>query len=284
MHPDADILRALDLYRSLPVPAPLWHRIAAVPVSGRDRIARLARIVARDPLLTVEFLEALGRPVLGHPGPQEILETVQVCGTAAARDLLLEILVKDSVFRWSLPGSGLDPATWWRHSLGTAAAAVRVAARVRGASARSCHEAALLHDAGVLAVDRLAPQVLCAAGVGAEPTRDDDIRVLDASHHELGRRMAEPWRLGERSLSAILHHHHPMSAPPEHRTVACVVCVADTLMSPEDEWWYGGGPEEEYRNALAYLGLDEPALDDIRASVQVDLVRFGTVLNVPTRH
>lgn len=288
MHqPDTDTLRSLDALAGLPLSPDLWKDLSAVDDAAPDAVERLVEIIRGDPVLAAEFTEAVRGTRCVAPGAGEVRRAVQARGTTSARCLVLTILVKHGLLEWARPGSQLDLSTWWRHSLGTALAGTRICALVPVRSVTACYAAGLMHDAGILAVDRYAPQVLDAIWMAsrmAEGAAAEDERILGASHPELGRILSERWSLPEDSLDAVFRHHAPMSAEPRNRSLACVICVADVLMSPDWAWWYGGGPEEEYRNALAHLGLDEYRLRHVRDGAESDLRRLGSVLRWPRSH
>ena len=289
MGPDADHLESLKLFAQMPSAPPLWRRIDAVVGEERDAPGRLAALVSTDPVLTAEFVRDVHGGGTSGLAFRELLGAIQLRGITGSKRLILATLVKHGLVDWARPGSRLDRPTWWRHSVGTALAAGQIATLIKGASPKACHCAGLFHDAGILAVDWLAPQLLMSVGVPGEAADmqapdDTEERILGVAHVDFGRAMAANWAAPESALEGVSKHHAPLGATAEHRAVACIVCVADVLMSPAGAWWYGGGPEEEYRNALFHLRLEEHRLERVRDRVESELEQLSGLLLLPTRH
>jgi putative nucleotidyltransferase with HDIG domain len=285
--PQSHDLRALLSVTTLPPVPDALRAMWQLPDDLRAAPPRLAGIVERDPVLTSDLL----RVVAGvHAGfgrrAATVLDAVSLLGAPAVKNLAIALLVKQDLLSWSRRSSQLDRAALWKHSVGTAFAATRLAALVKGASPVVAHAAGLLHDLGIVAVDLVAPQVLGALA-GADPEEavaGEDRKILGAAHVELGRMVAERWHFPEETLDGIAHHHAPMRAPARHRTMACLVCVADVMTSADSPWWCGGGPQEEYERAVAHLGLQELTVSKVREAAEVELAQAGELLRMVRRH
>lgn len=284
MPADTDTLRSLAVLRELPAAPKIWADLVAIDDAEPDAPDRCAAVITRDPVLAAGLVELVRGTSFLAVTEDEVRRVITSRGTESTRCLALALLFRTTMLRWGRPGSPLDRALWWQHSVGTAVAASRLA-RLMPVPALSCWAAGLLHDAGILAVDRLAPQLLwsgeCLEGTEAE---DDPGRILDVSHCTLGGMLAERWRLPLRCPSAVLRHHEPAKAHPGERTLASIVCVADVVMSPDWGWWYDGGPEEEYRNALDHLGLDEYAIRNLREESEAEIRGWQPLLRWPVAH
>ncbi len=285
MPADPDTLRSLDVLREMPAAPDVWADLVAIDDGDPDAVERCVRVIGRDPVLAADLVDAAGGAAFRAAGEADVRRAVASRGLVSTRCLVLSVLFRNEMLRWGRPGSPLDRMLWWQHSLGTAVAAGRVA-RMLTVSPLAGHAAGLLHDAGILAVDRLAPQVLWGQVPrdDAGPEEEYAGRVLDVSHTQLGGMLAERWRLPVRCPSAVLRHHEPTKANPGERTLASIVCVADVVMSPEWGWWYGGGPEEEYRDALAHLGLDEYAIRNLREETEAEMLAWRPLLGWPVAH
>jgi putative nucleotidyltransferase with HDIG domain len=188
--------------------------------------------------------------------------------------------VRDVVYSCTLPGmfshsaNGMDPATFWRHALGTAFVSQHCAQRLAMANTEKLYLAGLLHDIGILVnallFEAAFHRALAVAQSSETPLEEVEQQVLGFSHAESGRVLADLWHLPADVSGAIEFHHHPLNgdADPE---VTAVIYLADLLCRMRG-LGYG------YYEAREFHLASEPAWQFLQkkypAAAELDLARF----------
>jgi HD-like signal output (HDOD) protein len=176
------------------------------------------------------------------------------------------------VLRRDLEGYGEDRDAFWRHSLIAGAAASTVADLGGFSEWRTqCFTAGLVHDVGMLVIDRW----LVAEGRRLPKSADETAQrhaertLLGFDHAETGAALAEAWGFPDFLVTALRHHHSPLAAETDRRVVVAVAAgdlVASVLASHPDRAWPAPMVAE-----LAGLGYAATDFDELRLDLAGDL-------------
>jgi len=113
----------------------------------------------------------------------------------------------------------------WTHSVGVGAFAMFLARDLR-IDEESAFLGGLLHDVGKIAI---APEIGRIEKTRGVKLSDAEIAALLELHHvEVGRAVAQHWKLPE-FVHAVIAHHHGPQAPERDRKLAAAVDLADKL-------------------------------------------------------
>ncbi len=239
------ILRRIQTLPTLP---PVALRLLALTSDDEANAADVVRLVESDPALTATVLRLCR--VADRAGSRRdpmptLTRAVALLGFNALRNAVLTAGVLQSVPppHPSVAGAapGLDRPGFWRHSLGVAVAAERLA-RLRPVlqiAPELAFVAGLLHDLGKLALDHVLPQAYAEVVALARTHRGDlaawETRVLGVDHHRAGRRLAEHWGLPVALAGAMALHRAPALGEPGGAASAAgdlprLIGVADALV------------------------------------------------------
>ncbi|MBS0346963.1 MAG: HDOD domain-containing protein [Proteobacteria bacterium] len=258
--------------RSLPampaVALELLHTLTETDASSAD-LADLARRIAQDQAITARVLRVANSPFYGlQSRVASINDAIVVLGFSAVRSLVLAAAVMAS-----LPGgpcTGFSQERFWRHVLGTAAAAQAIGKRL-GRPSEALFIAGLLHDIGRLALVVLYPASYASALASA---REQD-RTLQAAELELfgfdhaavGAALAEHWHFPDDIVDALAWHHQPGQGKADG--LAAIVHYADAIAQALDlDEAEDSQVADLQESAVASLGLDWDALRAILAETQ----------------
>jgi putative nucleotidyltransferase with HDIG domain len=194
--------------------------------SARD----LALVITDDQVLTARLLRLVNSSFYGFPQRiTTITGAIVLLGFDAIRHLLLTTSVFDI---FSDRNSNLQAAreSLWDHSLGCAVAAKVIGKHIRHEKVEELFVCALLHDIGKIVSMVYAQQDYDAA---TQLAAQKDIlfiaaenEILDYTHADTGRLLAERWNLPAMVADAIYYHHVPNRAG-EYAQEAAVVHLAD---------------------------------------------------------
>ncbi|MCO5295430.1 MAG: HDOD domain-containing protein [Fimbriimonadaceae bacterium] len=173
---------------------------------------------------------------------------------------------------------------FWKHSLAVALAA-RVLARMKApALAEEAYTAGLMHDMGLMIVDRFCPAELDRAIIGAQeqgkPLCDILEQVVGFHEAQVSGLMAERFRLGERIRHAIQFHLNPI-ADDKHQEASMLVSAANTLAHQCGYENQAPGVEMVMDPmAQAFLGMPDEQLAVIRTVVQAEVAKNEAAFNL----
>jgi HD-like signal output (HDOD) protein len=191
----------------------------------------LARTILEDQSLTARLLRLVNSPFYGFPRRiATVTEAVTILGFAPVRSLLLTASVVDLLVGEETPD--FSPTGLWEHSVGAAVGAGLLARYTRHEDREEVFVAGLLHDVGKLVLFHFVTKEFLAV---LETSRREDIpirtaeqRLLGFTHDQVGRLLAERWKLPVRLSEAIGCHHRPDLAQVGKREAA-LVHVAEAL-------------------------------------------------------
>jgi HD-like signal output (HDOD) protein len=184
-------------------------------------LAAVSDIIAQDIGMTAKILKLVNSAFFAlRREISSANHAVAYLGLDTIKSLVLSINAFSQLETRELEGFSL--AALWNHSLGTAAAAKRIA-QIEGAGPKVADEAfvsGLLHDAGKAALAFNFPQEYAQAlrdPVDGEVDRlGAEQRAFGASHADVGGYLLGLWGLPVPVVEAIALHHQPQLAADKH--------------------------------------------------------------------
>jgi putative nucleotidyltransferase with HDIG domain len=265
------------------------HDLPALPLVVHELIASfgredisigdLAAQVAQDQALTAKTLRLANSSFYGLQSKvRTIGQAIAVLGFDSIRALVTAAGVTGS-FPATAPG-GFDYDGFWRHAIGTALCTRGIARHV-GGNPEFAFVTGLLHDLGrLLLVTRFPAQYDAVMGQRAatdSPLLEAERMVLGLDHAQVGRALAQHWKLPELICRAIAHHHAPL--PGDFGDIPSMVHVANVLAHGLDL----AGDEDELvppivQGAWDSLKLDPVALRAVFAGAEAEFEEACQIL------
>jgi HD-like signal output (HDOD) protein len=264
---DPEILKQqlLDEVTQLPVGHDAALQLLVMFDDPSVSTAALGLVVESDPALTVQVLRTANSPFYGlSRRVGSVRQAITVLGFAMVRSLAAA-----KIFKLGNRGANVIPASYWRHSFTTAAAA-SVIARTSGAATNDAFSAGLLLDIGGALLRRHDParygEVLRQLAHGTYLI-DAEREVFELAHPEVSGFALERLRFPADVATAVSEHHlmPARGSSPLGRTLF----LADLLAHEVD-----GSPYEAnatLASGLEWLGYDADAatlVDQTRAGLQ----------------
>lgn len=230
------VIRADELYRRV-------HALPALPRAVMDALVMLRRddasaeecatCITRDQAITARTLRLANSAFYGVPGRvATVRDAICLLGRRTLRDLIATAAISEQFSPSHCPG--FDFNAFWRHSLGAAIAAQRLACEL-GGDDDMAFIGALMHDIGHLALATYFPvetgAVLAETRARDQPRHEVERALLGIDHAEVGAMIARHWRFPAPVVSAILHHHASPAAVSAGTldALVCQVHVADAI-------------------------------------------------------
>ncbi len=233
---------------------------------------RVRVVLERDPAMTANILKLANSAYYGvRRTISNVRDALVMLGNRAVSTLAFATGMAP-VLRRDLDGYGEGRDAFWRHSLVAGAASARAADLSGSGQWRlQCFTAGLVHDVGMLVIDRW----LVAEGHRL-PSYADEIgmrqaerELLGFDHAETGAALAEAWGFPEFLVTALRHHHTPLTAESDRRIVLAVAAgdlVASVLAADPEAPWPPTVVAE-----LAGLGFTATDFDELRLDLAGDL-------------
>ncbi len=274
---------------SLPTLPTVAHKVGEL-VNDPDSDSRaIAEVMKQDQSLTARVLALVNSAYYAIPGGvADIRRAISYLGYNTVYQLVLTV----SIFK-SLPGvsgTNFTVKELWKHSLGCAIAAEAIGKQIRFAAPEELFTAGLLHDIGKVAMatyfaDTLSAIVQAAVKEGksfSESERESGLM----SHGELGRRLAERWRLPGAIAAGIGFHHRlqpeaRVTLPRHLHPVADIVALADVVGR---RCKIGSGGDEQVpepdAEVMERLNLTAISLGKVEDAVPATIERSKTFLEL----
>jgi putative nucleotidyltransferase with HDIG domain len=255
------------------IPAVFLPLMKLLGNSGENvKLDEVVRLVSYDGTIAGQCLRMAGSPSFGLPKPPESIKgAVLTLGLRRVETILLTCCLGQAfpAKKWVL-----DPAIFWRHSLGCAMVCRKFSEKLATADAEKAYMSGLLHDLGLmvncLAFSKEFTTALERACHEEIPLNEAEHATMGFTHCETGQALAEKWKLAD-DIIEVIAYHHAIEQSQTARPLVALVHLSDLLCRMRD---LGYGYYERHMVDL----IADPAwailLKEYRDLEGVDLVRF----------
>src|ERR1700679_1227406 len=232
----------------------------------------VVRLVSYDGTIAAQCLRVAGSPLFGlAQPPKSIKAAVMSLGLRRVETMLLTCCLGQAfpAGKWVL-----DPAVFWRHSLGCAMVSRKFSEKLTAADGEKAYMSGLLHDIGFMVNCMVFPKEFAAA---LDRARQDEVPLDEAeqatmgfTHCETGRALAEKWKLTD-DITEVIAHHHALDQSRKAQPLVALVHLSDLLCRMRG---LGYGYYERHKVDLISDSAWVILLQQYRDLEGVDLVRF----------
>ena len=255
------------------IPAVFLPLLNLLSGSGENvNVDEVVRLVSYDNTIAAQCLRVAASPLFGMAlPPKSIKAAVISLGLRRVETILLTCCLGQAFpsKKWVL-----DPAVFWRHSLGCAMVCRKFSEKLGAADHEKAYMAGLLHDIGFMVNCLVFSSEFAKAmerALQEEIALDEAERLtMGFTHCETGRALAEQWKLAD-DVIEVIAHHHAIEQSQKSQPLVALVHLSDLLCRMRG---LGYGYYERHKVDL----VSDPAwailLKEHRDLEGVDLVRF----------
>lgn len=192
----------------------------------------LGKVIGHDPALTVKILRIVNSAYYAPKQPITTLtQAVMALGTRAVSALALSTSIYDMTGKWQ---TSLDRIKFWRHSLETAIASREIAKACRYQHSEEAFISGLLHDIGLLVLEKSFPDKFAyiwnQAESGEQLTELEE-NTWGTNHARVGQFLLEQWNIPAVISEAVGQHHNvfPPDAFDEDFKLSQIVLLANSI-------------------------------------------------------
>jgi putative nucleotidyltransferase with HDIG domain len=198
--------------------------------SEQVKLDEVVRLVSYDGAIAAQCLRVAGSPLFGLPKPPESIKgAVLTLGLRRVETILLTCCLGQA---FPVKKSALDPAVFWRHSLGCAMVCRKFSEKLAAADAEKAYMAGLLHDLGFLVNCLVFPHEFSTAIERAcqeeIPLGEAEQATMGFTHSETGQALAEKWKLAD-DITDVIAYHHAIEQSRKAQPLAALVHLSDLL-------------------------------------------------------
>jgi putative nucleotidyltransferase with HDIG domain len=203
-----NITKNIQSLPTLPTVYGVMTRAMENPLISNEKIAE---IISADQSTAFKILKVANSPFYGFRGKIDtVTKAILYLGLNEVKDIVLSLSVT-GMFSGSKNTGHLDPKELWAHSIAVGILA-RMIAQAHGIrEVENYFLAGILHDIGKLVLLKYAPneykQALSLISQKKCLIREAEIETFGFDHSEIGKILAEKWKLPENIISSIAFHH-----------------------------------------------------------------------------
>ena len=204
---------------------------------------------------------------------------VSVLGVNTLRSISISLGYQQILSKKAMGGANFDRTMFSHHNLAVAIGAKAIARILSPAIMEEMYVTGLMHDIGILALDRFCPMQLNTAIKRAEINKlclsQTISDTLGYDQYEVGAILSESWKLAPSMTNAIRFHNNPHGDPSNPLSTAIVI-GANYLAF---ECGYPEMPGVQYHAEAEIIfkefGLTEEQVETIKATIAAEIEQSG---------
>lgn len=247
-------------------------------------IKQIAKTISNDPALSGKIIKTVNSSYYGLTQPvSTISHALVILGLNSVRTLALGFTLVSS-FKGS-DGDEFDMNSVWRRCLYSAVGARLIAMRIDSLEYEEAFLGGLLQDLGLIAMVQALGQdyIQLLANVGDEHAmlRKHERQELELDHAQVGKKIAEIWKLPEVLSVSIEHHEAPSNAPAHLKDMVQAVALgaraADVFISEDNK-----KSSSRYINAANnWFQIPENEASDLLDTIQSGTREIAKLFDIP---
>jgi len=244
----------------------------------------LNRVISLDPVLTGQVLKLINSAYYSLMNKvTSLTRAIIMLGLNTVKNLALSTAIIRSVGQ-TKKSKVLPIKKFWAHSIGVGVTAKLIAAEldVPMGEREEFFVAGLLHDLGKIPFGDEYTDVLLSVRQRQQSLVSAERELMDLDHQEVGRLIAEKWKLNQAITQTICYHHTPGMADPENQRLVAVIALADAYVCLYDIGYAGNlyADEEQLRQALEITGLSWSVISGLSEAVEEEIHKAEIFLQV----
>ncbi len=245
----------------------------------------LEAIIERDPAIVAKVLKVAGSAFYGGIPAGTTSRAIAVLGMNTVKSLVVGLVFQQVVGNKG-QSSRFNKIEFWRHSLAVASASKVLAMILKNQNAEALYFAGMMHDIGILVLDRFDREEFDTA---LKIAKEENMSLINAegkvypySHAQVGEILSKKWGLNLIQSSAVRYHHNPKDESCGLSQSTAIIHLADVLAhrSGFKNQAPTAPPPEADPEVLEFLEIPEAQLEPIEAAVCKEVSRMTEIFGV----
>ncbi len=206
-------------------------QVQALADSPHTTAADIGDVVGKDTALTTRLLKLVNSAYFSLPRKIDtVTRAVNMIGMRELRNLTMAASAAEVFAR--IPGSLIDMAAFWQHSVYCGLLARHLAERCSVLHSERLFTAGLLHDVGrLLMLMKLPDEIGKAESMrlqSKKPVCEIEQELVGFDHAQVGHALLQHWNMPDNLCASVLYHHNPKDAQDAHLEAA-LIHIADQV-------------------------------------------------------
>lgn len=229
----------------------------------------MERLIECDAAIAAKILRVASSAFYGATAVPTIGRAISILGMNTIRALVVGIAYQQ-IIAGRAQAVAFSKVEFWRHCLATAIAARVLGKIIMPAKADDLYCGGMLHDVGLLVLDRFAPGELDNA---IKTATQDQVPLYEAeellygfNHAMIGDILATKWNLSP-LVHAAIRYHHDVCSDDEFFISTCIVAAANSIAH-----------KAGFRNpdSVPAVEMEQAAIDALKIPEE----QFDVIMNV----
>jgi putative nucleotidyltransferase with HDIG domain len=195
-------------------------------------IKEISALIERDVPLTTKILKIANSPFVGFAGEVATIQrALTVLGLSQVKNIILAIALYSAFINYENT-EYFDREKFWHHSFGTGQIAKHLAERMKFRFQGEEFVGGTIHDIGKIILDQYFPEefrkILEYSRENSIPLIESEVKILGASHEELGAWLLEKWQFPGNLVEVVRFHHEPENST-EARSLVAMIQISEIL-------------------------------------------------------
>lgn len=239
----------------------------------------LEKIIEQDAALTAKILRVAGSSLYGAKSATTVGRALSVLGMNTLRSIAISLAYQQILAQKNV-GADFDRMAFWRHCLAVGVGAKAMCKFVMPSAADEMYVTGLMHDIGVLTLDRFMPNDLTSAIRRAQNMKislfEAENQVLGFNHSDVGGHLAKNWKLSQQLVDAVQYHHTP-ERDTQNAFTTEIVSAANFLAYQAGYPSMPGIPGDAIgEECLAKFSLRQDQVDAILSAIMIEVDQSDT--------
>ncbi len=247
----------------------------------------LNKVISLDPVLVGKVLKLVNSAYYGLSNKvTSLVNALIMLGINTIKNLALSTAVLGNMKK-SSQFKSLNVDGFWRHSIGTGVASRLIAKRI-GIQPNLIEEyfiGGLLHDIGKIPLNEIFEEsyvkAIRLADFNKVQLLEVEKEVIGITHTEVGKMIAEKWRLSEETFACILYHHNHDDVAERNYKLVTTISIANSYCNLNQIGFSGDRYSKKIDNyILESVGLTEEYLEDLFDTISDEIEKASVFLKV----
>jgi HD-like signal output (HDOD) protein len=217
---------------NLPVLPQVVGKVLKLVESPSASPREMEHLVESDSAITAKILKVANSPFYGGAAVPTVGRAISMLGMNAIKSLVVGVAYQQMIGSTGPTSELFNRFEFWQHNLAVATGA-RVLAKIKvPMKAEEVYVAGMMHDVGMLVMDRFLPvefdNAIRRSRECGEPLHLAEEETYQFDHAAVGALLGEKWGLSNLIRRAIEFHHRPDDDGEFFETTA-IVAAANTL-------------------------------------------------------
>lgn len=226
MSQKSNTMSSLENLRNLPTIPKVMFEVSSLLKENPINNHKLCNTIGKDQGLTTKILTIANSPLYGLQRKVSSLEfAILLLGAEELESIVTAVSLSDTIkFNAS---STFKYMEYWKHSMLVGTAARDIARRLGMPElAGDAFLAGMMHDVGIQLIIKYFPnqydQILKTVEDSKISFLEAEQKILDATHQEIGKFLAQKWSLPQGLCDVLEYHHRPQDAKQNTMLVSIV--------------------------------------------------------------